>query len=365
MTAAADRIYTPEEVLPPGATLQDVLIDRDMTQSDLAIRTGLSAKHINQLVNGNVSLTAETALLLERATGVSAVTWTSLESLYQVFKSERAESERLASDLDWLNQLPVRELIKRGYIPDTSDLVERLRAVCNFFGVANRASWEAVWEKPTAYRRSRTFTSNPGAVAAWLRIGERRAAQMDCAPYDRAGLLERLDDLRALTRSRGPDEWYDPLLALCGQVGIVVVFEKEIPGARIAGAARWLTPTKALVQLSLRHSWSDIFWFTFFHEVGHLLLHSKKDVFINDPGPHSGAEQEADAFASQLLIPRKREARLATLHTSRDVIDFADELGVGADIVVGRLQFEQRWPYNRGNDLKRRFVFVEQAGTTP
>ncbi|MEY9862936.1 HTH-type transcriptional regulator/antitoxin HigA [Catenulispora sp. GAS73] len=364
MTAAADRTYTPEEVLPPGATLQDVLNDRDMTQSDLAVRTGLSTKHINQLVNGNVSLTAETALLLERATGVPAVTWTSLEGLYQVSKSERAETERLESDLDWLEQLPIKELVKRGYISKTSDLVERLRDVCNFFGVANRDSWEAVWEKPTAYRRSRSFTSNPGAVAAWLRIGERRAAKMLCEPYDRTGLLERIDDLRALTRSDGPQEWHDPLLSLCGQVGIAVVFEKEIPGARVAGAARWLTPNKALVQLSLRHSWSDIFWFTFFHEIGHLLLHSKKDVFINDPGPHSGAEQEADAFASQLLIPRKRESRLATLRTSRDVVSFAEELGIGPDIVVGRLQFEQRWPYSRGNDLKRRFVFVDQPGTS-
>lgn len=362
MTAAADRTYTPEEVFPPGTTLQDVLTDQDMTQSDLATRTGLSTKHVNQLANGNVSLTAETALLLERATGVSAAMWTSLESRYQVFRSEQAEAERLASDLDWLKELPVKELVKRGRIPDTSDAVERLRAVCNFFGVANKASWDAVWEKPTAYRRSRTFTSNPGAVAAWLRIGELEAMKMNCAnPYDRSGLTVRLDELRGLTRYADPDEWYEPLHSLCREVGIAVVFEKEIPGARVVGASRWLTPTKALVQLSLRHSWSDIFWFTFFHEIGHLLLHSKKDVFINDPGPHSGAEQEADAFASQLLIPRKYEARLATLRTSADVVRFAEELGIGADLVVGRLQFEKRWPYSRGNELKRRFAFADQT----
>lgn len=361
---SADLVYTPEEVLPPGVTLQEVLNEREMTQSDLATRTGLSTKHVNQLVKGNVGLTAETALLLERATGVPASMWTALESAYQVDKSRRSEAERLAADLDWLKQLPVKELIRRGRIINRADPIELLREVCNFFGVANRASWDALWHRPTAYRRSKVFTSNPTAVSAWLRIGELEATSVNCRPFDRTKLMALLDDLRALTREPEPAAWYHKLTTMCAEAGIAVVFEPEIAGARVVGAARWLTPTKALIQLSLRHKWSDIFWFTLFHEIGHILLHSKKDVFINDPGPHSGAEQEADAFASQLLIPREHEARLASLHTNQDVIQFAKELGIGADIVVGRLQFEKRWPYSRGNDLKHRFTFANEAKRT-
>jgi hypothetical protein len=105
-------------------------------------------------------------------------------------------------------------------------------------------------------------------------------------------------------------------------------FASEIKGARINGAARWLTPSKALIQLSLRHRWSDIVWFTFFHELGHVLIHSKKDTFINDKGPHSGVEQEADAFAAQTLIPRRCEADLAQLATTPDVERFAAEIGI-------------------------------------
>jgi HTH-type transcriptional regulator/antitoxin HigA len=143
-------------------------------------------------------------------------------------------------------------------------------------------------------------------------------------------------------------------------VGVAIVLEPEIKGARIAGAARWLTPDKAMVQLSLRHRWSDIFWFTVFHELGHIVLHSKKDVFINDPGPHSGAELEADAFAAQLLIPRDNEARLGTLQSDDDVRTFADEIGIGPDIIVGRLQHEGRWAFSRGNSLKHRFIFTQE-----
>ena len=156
-----------------------------------------------------------------------------------------------------------------------------------------------------------------------------------------------------------PPEVNSGLMYIGPGSGSMVVAEPEIKGARINGAARWLAPDKALVQLSLRHRWSDIFWFTLFHELAHLLIHSKKDAFINDVGKHSGVEQEADGFAAQTLIPRRHEPQLAELQTLDDVQAFAESIGVGADIVVGRLQFDKRWPYNKGNALKQQFVLVE------
>lgn len=357
-------ISAPDElnvVYPPGETLAEILDELEMSQAQLAKRTGLSTKLINQIIKGGAAITAETAILLERATGSPAAVWSNLEGAYRVHQSRVTEEARLAEDLGWLEQLPVKEMIGRGCIEHHERPVDILREVCNFFGVANRNAWEVLWQKPTAYRRSRAFTSDPGAVAAWLRIGELRATQIECRPFNRQGLIEELSDLRRLTIEQSPSIWVPQLTARCAEVGVAVVFEPEISGARIAGAARWLTPEKALVQLSLRHKWSDIFWFTLFHELGHLLLHSKKDVFINDQGPHSGAEQEADAFASQLLIPRQYEARLGVLANESDVEVFAHEIGVGSDIVVGRLQFERRWPYNKGTRLKRRFKFIGES----
>lgn len=358
MTQTAYR-YTPERVLPPGLTLLEVLEERAMTQSDLATRTGLSAKHINQIAKGTASISPETTILFERATGVPAAVWASMETAYQLDRSRSKEAERLTLDLDWLQTLPLTELVKRKRIQTANYTVDTLREVCNFFGVADKASWEALWERPTAYRRSKAFASDPAAVAAWLRIGEIEAAKIDCRPFNKANLLASLDVLRSLTCQSDPTKWVPRLQSVCADVGIAVVFEPEISGARIVGATRWIQPDKVLIQLSLRHRWSDTFWFTFFHEIGHLLLHSKKDVFINDQGPHSGAESEADAFASQLLIPRRFEDRLSALHTDDDVKEFSKELGVGPDIVVGRLQFEKRWPYTRGSALKRRFAFAK------
>lgn len=358
-TTASEHRYEPDLVLPPGETLLEVLTERGMTQSELAERTGLSAKHINQIVKGQAPITPDTALLLENTTGVAARVWSNLEVAYRERESREDQAERLEADLGWLDELPVNELARRGWVEKGATPIDRLRSVCQFFGVADRTAWNAVWHKPTAYRTSKAFTSHPGAVAAWLRIGEIRATSMDCAPFDREALNGAIPDMRALTCVRQPSSWWPTLTGLCSEAGVAVVAEPEIKGARINGAARWLTPTKAMVQLSLRHRWSDIFWFTFFHELGHLLMHSKKEMFINDVGAHSGVEQEADAFASQILIPRSAEPDLSRLDTSQEVEEFADRIGIAPGIVVGRLQHEDRWPYNRGNELKQRFVFVD------
>lgn len=347
--------YEPDVILPPGETLSEVLGAIGMTQADLAKRTGLSTKHINQIVNASGPITTETALLLERATGVGARVWNNLEIAYREFESRQDAEQRLAADVDWLDELPIKELISRGLIPKSSSKIVLLESVCRFFGVANRVTWEELWHKPTAYRRSKAFASDPGAVSSWLRIGEIVAASIDCQPFSRRFLTEQLDDLRGLTRDTDPSHWWPLLVEKCAACGVAVVAKKEIKGARINGAARWLTPDKALVQLSLRYRWADIMWFTFFHEIGHLLLHSKKDTFINDQGAHSGVEQEADAFAAQVLIPRRYEADLAGITAERDVLEFADRLGIAPGIVVGRLQHDGRWPYNWGNDLKERF----------
>lgn len=359
MTAATEHRYEPDLVLPPGNTLEEVLDSIAMTQTELAKRTGLSKKHINQIIHGAASITPETALLLERATGVAARTWSNLEVAYREFLLREEEESRLEADVDWLEELPVQELVRRGRIGKTNRPVDAVREVCKFFGVANRSAWQNLWHKPTAYRTSKAFTSNPGAVAAWLRIGELRAAEIQCKPFDKAGLIAALDDFRSLTRGPDPARWWPQLVQQCAAIGVAVVGEPEIKGARINGAARWLAPDKALVQLSLRHRWNDIFWFTFFHEIGHLLIHSKKDAFINDVGAHSGVENEADGFASQILIPRRAEAELGTIATLEQAQAFADRLGIAPGIVVGRLQHEKRWPYNKGNQLKQRFVFSD------
>jgi HTH-type transcriptional regulator/antitoxin HigA len=363
--AAIDLRYDPDYGVAPGETLRETLSVIEMTQVQLATRTGLSLKHVNQIIQGVAPVTPDTALLLEKATGVEARMWNALEATYRE-RVLRAESRAaLLEEADWLKELPIAELKKRGKLPQSNNKATLLEAVCDFFRVADRSRWEDVWRKPlAAFRQSPSFAADAGAVASWLRLGEIEAEKIDSKPFDPTAFRDALAEIRELTTWKDVAAASERLVELCRQAGVAVVFVAEIGRTRTSGAARWMSPTKALIQLSLRHKYEDHLWFSFFHEAGHILLHSKKETFINTgpkqpPGADVVMEEEANRFAANHLIPRHYESRLPQLHTEADVRAFAREIGIAPGIVVGRLQREELWGWNRGNRLKRKLMLVE------
>jgi HTH-type transcriptional regulator/antitoxin HigA len=148
----------------------------------------------------------------------------------------------------------------------------------------------------------------------------------------------------------------------CADAGVALVAVPEVSGARTHGATRWLTPNRALIQLSLRYKWIDIFWFSFFHEAKHVLDQAKRSIVLDSRIGSSGTSEEevaANRFAADFLIPPQSAARLRVLATESDVLNFAEELGIHPGIVVGRLHHESIWPHNRGNSLRPRLKFAE------
>lgn len=352
--------YEPDYALPPGDIISEHLEEHGMTQVEMARRLGITTKHMNQVIGGSASLSNELAIKLERVTGVPARFWNSLEANYQDFLAREREEVDLSADIPWLDELPIKELIKQGHLADRRrEPIEQLREVLRFFGVAGRSSFDDMVAS-AAYRRSRTFESDRYAVAAWLRVGEIQASGVHCAPFDKATFRSALRDIRGLTKIVDPDVWLPRLVEHCATAGVVVLLVPEIGKTRLSGAARWLAPDKALIQLSLRGKWAEAFWFSFFHEAGHLLLHSKKQTFVDDGQVSDEIEAEADRFAREFLIPDDFKDRLATLKTVAQVRSFADELGVGTGIVAGRLHKDNLIPKDWFNkpEIHPRYKFT-------
>ncbi len=352
------RPFQPDYVSVPGATIADLLDQVDMTQTELAQRLGVSLKHINQVVKGAASISAELALGLEKVFGASAAFWLNRESLYRVDVARQNESRELASALEWAKSFPVAELRKRRLISSRTgpDLVNEL---LHFFGIASPKLWS---DPMAAYRKSLRFESDEKALAAWLRVGQLEAATIACEPFDSDRFLGALREVRGLTRL-DPSKWEPALIRLCADTGVAVVIVETFRRARANGATRWLSPTKALIQMSVRHRWEDIFWFSFFHEAAHLLLHGKRHIFLEGIGPPADGglqlwEEEADRFAARTLIPFEHEHELRRL-TLTDVPEFAERIGIDPGIVVGRLQHERLIPNHRGNELRHRLAINE------
>lgn len=353
--------FQPDWASPPGDTLADLLEETGMTQTELAERLGVTLKHVNRIVNGAATISADVALGLERVFGAPASFWMTREAHYQAATTRIEQRHRFRSSVDWAQRFPLTELRRRGFLNERvagPDLVEEL---LRFFGIASPDQWR---DPQAAFRKSLRSESDPYALAAWLREGELDAAAIECGAYDEQRFLEVLDEARGLTRL-DPDGWWPELQKRCATAGVAVVIVKSYPGEKAHGATRWLSPDKALVQLSLRYRWEDIFWFSFFHEAGHVVLHRKKDGFLElapkaqiASGTDLDLEHEANRFASHRLIPAVHERRLRSL-TLAEVEGFAQQLGIAPAIVVGRLHHDKQLPYNHGNALRRRFVFTE------
>jgi HTH-type transcriptional regulator/antitoxin HigA len=345
--------FQPDYSLPPGETLRSRIEAIDLSQAELAMRSGLSTKHVNQIIKGLAPITHETALTLERVTGTPASIWNKLEARYRENLLRRVDVSQ--EDRSWLGRLPLKELRRRHLITTSTDITELFNGVLTFFGVADRPAWENLWLKPSrSFRRATTFETSPEAVATWVRIGELEAREIDTQPYDVATFRIALQEIRSQTRQ--PD--FDHVVQLCADAGVGLVFVPEVEKCRISGAAWWASSTRAVIALSDRYKANDRFWFTLFHESGHLLLHSKKETFVDYDGDDGDLESEADRFASDLLIPPDAARRLPELSTERDVKRFAEEIGIADGIVVGRLQYLRLWDWSKGNGLKRRVRIV-------
>jgi HTH-type transcriptional regulator / antitoxin HigA len=215
-----------------------------------------------------------------------------------------------------------------------------------------------------AFRRCERTNGNAGAVSAWMRRGEIVARDVSCEPYDESIFKRQLTEIRKLTIE--PVKVFLPRLkALCAEAGVAAVFVKELPGAGISGLTRWLTPGKALIQLSLLYKTDDHLWFTFFHEACHILRHRKSDIYFEQiKGNNSsvGAEEEANIFSRDFLIPASDYRQLissASYKSKAGLNRFATKIGISPGIVVGRLQYDRYLPYSYMHDLKRKFVWNE------
>ena len=361
--------FAPDWASPPGDSILDIVEERGWTQSELAQRLGYTEKHVSQLINGKVSLSVDAALRLERVLGSTADFWLAREANYQRHKARLDAAHKHAAWASWLDELPIRDLMSCRAIPkrrmDAKAKPDVVDACLRFFGVASPDEWQRHYGgMQVAFRRSRAEQSDLGAISAWLRLGEQKAEKLDGPKYDRARFEKALSEIRSLTGE--PPEVFEPKMRQCLRAaGVLLVLVPAIPRAHVSGVARWLSPTRPLIQLSLYGKTNDKFWFTFFHEAAHILLHAnnqeeKKSVFLDDPNAaHSDdpREREANQWAGNWLIPPQYAQTLTRLRTKAAVVEFARRINVHPGIVVGRLQHDGRIALSWMNDLKESVSF--------
>jgi len=354
-----DRAFS-DLAVPPGELLAEELEARGMTQKELAGRTGRPEQKISEIINGKKSITHDTALELEKVLGISAEFWVNLEASYQLTKARLREKSELERQEDWLEFFPVRELRARDCIPRTRDKRETVAALLRFFGVASFSALRERQEALIQYRITPKSKVSLGALWAWLQVGDIKAGEIDTAPYNERRFLDALEEIRGLTGEQA-EVFFPRMRDLCASAGVAFVVIKEFPKSGANGVARWLSTDKAMIQLSTRRRWTDIFWFSFYHEAKHVLDREKKRAFVNGINDDPNAEAAADRFAEDLLIPPDEWAAFVEsgAWSHPGVGDLARRVGIHPGIVVGRLQHKGLVGYASLNDLRRKFVWSD------
>jgi len=251
-------------------------------------------------------------------------------------------------------------MVRFGWIKKGQSRADTICSALTFFGVPSIESWKRRYAKAvdeSNFRTSTSFEIKHGAVAAWIREGEIRAYEIDCDIWNPELLKRAIPTIRALTRNPNPTLFLPDLIEICARCGIAVVVAPSPDGCRASGATKFINPTKALMLFSFRYLADDQYWFTVFHELGHLLLHSNDHLFLEGvEEPHSKAEDEANNFALLSLFSEAGVQELNTIPLNQFAISrFAKRIGISAGLVVGQLQEMKRVPFRHFNYLKARY----------
>lgn len=336
---------------PPGATIREQLNDRGMSQKEFAARMDMSEKHISKLVNGEVQLTPETAVRLEMVLGVPARFWNNLEAIYRE-KIIKAETENaMDTDIELAKRFPYSEMARLGWVPTARDTKEKVVFLRKYFEVVELSLLGNVQITRIACRRLAITERSDLALMAWAQEAKIRARDIQTAPVNIKGLISAVPELRKMTVLE-PEEFCPRIEKCLADRGIALVFLPHLKGSFLQGAS-FMDGNKIVVGLTARGRDADKFWFSLFHELGHIVL-----GHVGRPdGTSEEDEKAADRWSGDTLIAAEAfEAFQRTKDYSvRSVIHFAREQGIAPGIVVGRMQSEGMIKYSMLNELKEKY----------
>lgn len=311
---------------------------------EFAIKTGKPEKTIHAVLNGSSNITAEMAILFEQVLKAPANIWLRIQKEYEEYHARLSYEESKKDSYEWAKAFPYTDLVTKGFVESASTIEAKAQNLFQFFNIATVKSWEDLYINQglkVQFRTSLQYTHEQHSVSAWLRKGEIDAKSMDVSAYNEAKFKLALHSCRQIMVDK-PTSFFKELQTVCASAGVKVVFTRSIKKAPITGAARWVG-AHPLIQLSAYKKKYDGFWFSFFHEAAHILLHDKRDVFLEDvkyTELDQLKENEANEFALNWVCPKEPFKAFVKQgdYSDNAIIDFAQKVKTHPCHVVAQLR---------------------------
>lgn len=361
-----EKELLPARAVKPGDILREEMEAREWSQADLAHILGRPIQVVNEILQGRKAITPETALGLATAFGTSPEFWLNLENAYRLHLARASQQgEDVQQKAELYGLAPIKEMVKRRWIRETSDAGELRSELMRFYRVPDL---KAISAPAVRFRFSPGHTPDTPSLWAWVTRARNLAEEQRCAPFSREAFAKQVPHLARLSAS--PEEIPGLPDHLAG-IGVRLVFVPHLTRTYTDGAAFWLDEKRPAVALSLRYDRLDNFWFTLMHELAHLSGDPKnrKDYLDNelDQSATVGEEGRANRLASEWLLPKKAFDEFVSKtkpHFSLQIVRaFARSQGVHPALVVGRLHHEGHLHYSqhRGTLGEIRHLFLNRS----
>jgi len=318
--------FFPDMVFPPGETLEEKLNEMEMSKKEFAIRTGKPEKTIIAIIKGKSSITKDMAIKFENVTKISASFWIRKQSGYDEFIAREKRKIIIEQAIEWTKMFPYAAMAKNSWLPKTRKIEEKAENLLTFFHISEHTAWEKIFLKKqlkVAFRISLAHTQEAHAISAWLQQGQNKANGIKTPEYDKNKFQLNLKKIKKIM-AKQPKDFFQELQNLCLEAGVLVIHTPNLPKAPI-------------------HGQNDRFWFTFFHEAGHIILHGKKFISIENKDfieIEPQKEEEANKFAVKWTLSKEQEEEIMKnkIITEQNILDYAKKFGTHPAIIIGRLQ---------------------------
>lgn len=322
----------------PGIYIKDSLEVMGMTSKEFSMRTGISERTLSAIMNEKGKVTFDVAYKLSVYFDSSINYWINLQNQYDMFLKENEQRIELEDDWKLIKNLK-KYLLENDYISNEDDKESIVHKIRKLVGVNNlqlltKKDSFVCLKKQQSKSESDIFLQN-----FWIALALNQSRKKKTMNYDKEKLKESINEIRSLIRLDS-NVFLPRLQNILYSCGISFVLLPYLSKSNIYGATKWLSKDNVMLAISNRSGKADLFWFTLFHEISHVLMEHRRETLFNIEGQD---DIEADKMAADMLIPSEKWKTFIKSNefNLKTISDFANEIGVLPCVVLGRLHKEK------------------------
>lgn len=343
----------------PGYYIKEYIDAVGLTQEDFAKRLGTTPKNISILIRGKQKISRDIANKLSRIIGTSVKYWLNLQSEFDALLSEYEDIEELEKEKEVLKKLDYSYFVKNFNLPSCpKQISKQIECLRKFLNVATLTVFKSE-DMYVKFRSSSLKQSETNLIKAniMVQIGSNLSLQQtDIPKFDKKEFIKAVE--YALTLTKNHDGFYELIKKAFYNVGVDLIILPNISGSKINGATKRIG-NHIMLMVNDRYCNADSFWFTLFHEIGHII---NGDFCVSLDNSNSEKEINANKFAEDSLVPSNEYTKFIKENnfTIDNIIGFAHKIDRDPSIVLGRLQNDKIIGYDDSsyNSLKKKLKIL-------